>query len=65
MGTLNHWHYDTFRVRWDLLADRVKGCCGGDNEFITFHFNVNNEANAMERVMDGRPTYFTKLKKEE
>jgi len=64
MGTLNHWHYDTFRVRWDLLADRVIGCCGGVNEFITFHFNVNNEANAMERVMDGRPTYFTKSKKE-
>ena len=60
-GILNHWHYDTFRVSWDLLADRVRGCCGGGNEFITFHFNMKNESAVLERIMDGNPTYFNKL----
>ena len=57
-GTLNHWHYDTFRVRWDSPRERASF----GNEFITFHFNAKNEAHIMERFLDGKPGYFSKVK---
>jgi|TARA_B110000263_G_scaffold242541_1_gene248127 CubicO group peptidase (beta-lactamase class C family) len=57
-GTLNHWHYDTFRVRWDSPRERASF----GNEFITFHFNAKNEAHIMERFLDGNPVYFNKVK---
>ena len=57
-GTLNHWHYDTFRARWDEPRERARY----GNEFITFHFNAKNEAHIMERFLDGNPVYFNKVK---
>jgi hypothetical protein len=57
-GTLNHWHYDTFQVRWDEPRERARY----GNEFITFHFNAKNEAHIMERFLDGNPAYFSKVK---
>jgi len=57
-GTLSHWHYDTFRVRWDQARER--GSYG--NEFITFHYNIKNEVVSLERSLDGKPRIFYKDK---
>jgi len=55
-GTLNHWHYDTFRARWDEPRERARY----GNEFISFHFNTKNEVVYLERFLDGEPKYFKK-----
>ena len=55
-GTLNHWHYDTFRARWDEPRERARY----GNEFISFHFNAKNEVVYLERSLDGAPKYFKK-----
>ncbi|MBU88442.1 MAG: hypothetical protein CL722_05610 [Chloroflexi bacterium] len=56
-GILNHWHYDTFQVRWDSPRERARF----QNEFITFHFNARNEPYVLERIMDGKPAYFIRI----
>ena len=58
-GTLNHWHYDTFRVRWDEPRERARY----GKEFISFHFNAKNEVVYLERSLDGAPRYFKKKSK--
>tara|TARA_B100000809_G_scaffold265966_1_gene326567 strand:+ start:2875 stop:4404 length:1530 start_codon:yes stop_codon:yes gene_type:complete len=59
-GTLSHWHYDTFRVRWD--HPRERGSFG--NEFISFHFSTKNEVVSLERLLDGKPRFFWKEENE-
>ena len=55
-GSLSHWHYDTFRVRWN--SPRERGAFG--NEFISFHFNLKNEVISLDRLMDGKRKVFIK-----
>jgi hypothetical protein len=59
-GTLNHWHYDTFTVRWN--SPRERGAFG--NEFISFHFSTKNEVVSLERSLDGKPRIFWKEENE-
>ena len=55
-GTLSHWHYDTFRVRWNSPRERARY----GSEFISFHFNIKNEVAALERSLDGKARIFDK-----
>ena len=55
-GTLSHWHYDTFRVRWNSPRERARY----GSEFISFHFNIKNEVVALERSLDGGTKIFNK-----
>ena len=55
-GTLSHWHYDTFRVRWNSPRERARY----GSEFISFRFNIKNEAVALERSLDGKARIFDK-----
>jgi len=58
-GTLSHWHYDTFRVRWNSPRERARY----GHEFISFHFSTKNEVVSLERSLDGKPRIFWKEKK--
>ena len=55
-GTLSYWHYDTFRVRWNSPRERARY----GSEFISFRFNIKNEAVALERSLDGKARIFDK-----